>query len=264
MGTQPLSVLGIDAAWTEKNPSGIALIQTEGERWKCVVVSPSYDSFTATAKKHPANWGEKPIGGLPKFRNILAAAQELLGGKEVDVIAVDMPLSTAPITGWREADLAVSRSFGGMGCGVRPPTMERPGRLSTLFTRTLATVGFELTTSPTDRRSLHQLIEVDPHPAIVRLLNENYRVPYKRGRMELRMPHLLRIVDGLTKEIDNIDLRLPKQSVTGRSIGLKRFEDAIDALVCAWVGAQYLLGNAEPYGDSTAAIWIPRRVPHAL
>jgi predicted RNase H-like nuclease len=39
--------------------------------------------------------------------------------------------------------------------------------------------------------------------------------------------------------------------------GLKRYEDALDALVCAWVGAKYLLGEAVAYGDGTAAIWVP-------
>jgi predicted RNase H-like nuclease len=39
--------------------------------------------------------------------------------------------------------------------------------------------------------------------------------------------------------------------------GLKRYEDSLDALVCAWVGAKYLEGEAVAYGDHTAAIWIP-------
>ena len=37
---------------------------------------------------------------------------------------------------------------------------------------------------------------------------------------------------------------------------LKRFEDTLDALVCAWVGACYLAGHAECYGDAAAAIWV--------
>jgi predicted RNase H-like nuclease len=39
--------------------------------------------------------------------------------------------------------------------------------------------------------------------------------------------------------------------------GLKRYEDSLDALVCACVGAKYLEGSAVPYGDNTAAIWVP-------
>jgi predicted RNase H-like nuclease len=65
-------------------------------------------------------------------------------------------------------------------------------------------------------------------------------------------------VAGLKKEIDKIDLNLPEEHAPGTVSGLKRFEDAIDALVCAWVGAQYLKGNALPYGDIAGAIWIPK------
>ena len=36
---------------------------------------------------------------------------------------------------------------------------------------------------------------------------------------------------------------------------LKRYEDAIDALICCWVGTLYAEVNARPLGDNTAAIW---------
>jgi tetratricopeptide (TPR) repeat protein len=32
---------------------------------------------------------------------------------------------------------------------------------------------------------------------------------------------------------------------------------ALDALVCAWVGAKYLVGEVAVYGDAEAAIWVP-------
>ena len=38
---------------------------------------------------------------------------------------------------------------------------------------------------------------------------------------------------------------------------LKRYEDALDALICCWVGTLYAEGNARPLGDDTAAIWCP-------
>jgi len=34
-------------------------------------------------------------------------------------------------------------------------------------------------------------------------------------------------------------------------------EDAIDALVCAWVGIAYLEDRVVSYGDATAPIWSP-------
>jgi len=38
---------------------------------------------------------------------------------------------------------------------------------------------------------------------------------------------------------------------------LKRYEDALDGLVSAWVGIEYLEGRAQAYGHATAAVWVP-------
>jgi predicted RNase H-like nuclease len=39
----------------------------------------------------------------------------------------------------------------------------------------------------------------------------------------------------------------------------KAFEDTLDAVICAWVAVRALEGLAVPFGDDTAAIWIPMR-----
>ncbi len=62
------------------------------------------------------------------------------------------------------------------------------------------------------------------------------------------------IRDALSAEIDGIDLPIPDACTKARA---KRHEDALDALVCAWVGARDVEGRATPYGDETAAIWCP-------
>jgi predicted RNase H-like nuclease len=41
---------------------------------------------------------------------------------------------------------------------------------------------------------------------------------------------------------------------------LKRYEDALDALICGWVGVEYLAGRAVPLGNEDAAIWCPADV----
>jgi predicted RNase H-like nuclease len=52
-------------------------------------------------------------------------------------------------------------------------------------------------------------------------------------------------------------MELPDPTSAVPVSGLKRYEDSLDALVCAWVGAKYLEGETVAYGDHTAAIWIP-------
>nr|WP_280514606.1 DUF429 domain-containing protein [Rhizobium anhuiense] len=53
-------------------------------------------------------------------------------------------------------------------------------------------------------------------------------------------------------------LSLP--SSDARGFEMKGFEDALDAVVCAWVGACMMDGRAKAYGDVESAIWIPARV----
>lgn len=38
---------------------------------------------------------------------------------------------------------------------------------------------------------------------------------------------------------------------------LKRYEDALDALVCAWVGIKFMEGHALALGDDRCAVWVP-------
>ena len=101
-------VLGIDAAWTAKEPSGVALLEGSPGEWRCVTVTPSYDSFLALAAGAPIDWTVKAQGAIPEASQLITAAERLLGGVKVAVVTVDMPLATIPITGRRAADSAVS------------------------------------------------------------------------------------------------------------------------------------------------------------
>jgi hypothetical protein len=42
---------------------------------------------------------------------------------------------------------------------------------------------------------------------------------------------------------------------------LRAYEDALDAVICARVAACALERRAVPFGDETAAIWIPQAPP---
>jgi hypothetical protein len=55
----------------------------------------------------------------------------------------------------------------------------------------------------------------------------------------------------------NVSVELPDPTSTLPVLGLKCYEDSLDALVCAWVGVKYLAGDAVPYGNDIAAIWVP-------
>jgi predicted RNase H-like nuclease len=136
--------------------------------------------------------------------------------------------------------------------------------------RALAGRGFALGTAeasigPAPARSL---LEVFPHAAVLALLGSGYRVPYKAARAARYWPEaspaerrgrLLRtwrrILRALRARISGIELPLPRVAPAhGR---MKRLEDALDALVCAWVGIEFLAGRARAFGDAEAAVWAP-------
>ncbi len=265
------AILGVDAAWTGRGPSGVALIETSVQGWRAIALAPSYAAFLALAQGVPVDWQVKAPGGAPEPGRLLRAAQMLLAGGPVDLIAVDMPVATVPVNARRAADDAISRAFGALGCAVHSPTKERPGAVGGVLTQGFRAAGFGIATAKTPPGTARRLLEVYPHPALVLLLNADYRVKYKVGkarkywpdkpaeqRASLLLEQLARILAALSAEIDGIALTLPAPGRVASLAGLKPFEDALDALVCAWVGARYLAGKARAYGDATAAIWVPQ------
>ncbi|MDP9375345.1 MAG: DUF429 domain-containing protein [Chloroflexota bacterium] len=160
------AVLGIDAAWTATEPTGVALIRGEGSDWRCVALAPSYDAFVALASGKSVDWQMTAGGAAPEPGTMLAAAERLLGDERVAVAAVDMPLATLPITARRAADGAVSRAFSGRGCGTHSPSPERPGSISTRLAEGFAARGYPLATAATPPGTAPRLVEVYPHPAL--------------------------------------------------------------------------------------------------
>lgn len=105
-------VLGIDAAWTPHEPSGVALVAKLTGRWRSLCVAPSYASFLDHAEGVPVDWiAGRFQGDNPDLGKLLPAAAKI-AGKDVDVVSVDMPVSTVPFSGRRVADNAISRAFG--------------------------------------------------------------------------------------------------------------------------------------------------------
>jgi predicted RNase H-like nuclease len=302
-------VLGIDAAWTEAHPSGVALLACDGDdlsgrsgdraddrardrtgdrtgdrvgRCRLVALAPSYASFVALAGNTPhhvpciaagnrshdfqaIDWRARPTGGVPECDALIEACIAIAGAPP-DVIAIDMPLSTRPIVGRRVADNAIASALGRYGLGVHTPTPDRPGPIAELMRAGFEAHGYRLATAgsrPSNHRASNpapmsrSILEVFPHAAAIRLLGASYRVPYKLGRAAQYWPDKTTeqrkraILDkwrairrGL--DVDGFDLRMRAS---------KRYEDALDAVVCAWVGVEFLAGRAKPYGDDTAAVW---------
>jgi predicted RNase H-like nuclease len=220
-----LIVLGIDAAWTAHRASGVAVVVGAAGGWKCVAAAASYEDFYERAGCH----------------GLLAAVAKIAGGMP-DVVAVDMPLARIPITSRRNCDNLLTRAFVRNGCGVHSSSPERPGRVSSEMMHALEKDGYELAVAKSSAVP-KQVIEVYPHVASVMERKQRIR------------RNLARILRALKKHISGIGLRIPAEAAGPTE--LKRFEDTLDAIVCAWIGICFWEGRCLAYGDETAAIWVP-------
>ena len=265
------AVLAIDAAWTEREPSGVAVLARDARTgWRCAGLAPSYAAFIALAAGVAVDWSARSFTGDRPAADSLLAAAEHLAGQQVGLVTVDMPVSTVPISGRRAADNAVSKAFGRFQCGTHTPNPRRPGAIGRVLSEGFTAAGYPVATTRTGCGTECRLTEVYPHPALVKLLRLERRLPYKQGKstkywpgsdIAKRIRNLLSVYDrvlaALTDRISGIGLDLPHPDDVPSLAFLKRYEDALDALVCGWVGIEYLRGRATPYGDKTAAIWIP-------
>lgn len=251
-------VLGIDAAWTAHNPSGLALATQDQGKWSLHSVWPSYADFL-----------DAPMLSAADLPDRVAS----LCGRYPDLIAVDMPLSDLPITARRAADREVSRAYGGRAAATHSPSALRPGPIADRMRQELGSRGYELRHSARpDRR----LAEVYPHPALIELLQAPRRLPYKiqragkywpdlppsarRANLRIEWTRILKTLETLLPGTRNA-LAMPPTDASLAS--LKSFEDQLDAIICAAVAVEIIEGRATSYGDATAAVWIPTPRPCA-
>ncbi len=260
------AVLGIDAAWTAHNPSGIALVVETAGGWRLVAAEPSYDRFLARAGGRPVA-GLRPMGSLPDAAALLTAAKTL-GGTDVSLATVDMPLALTPITGRRVSDRTISSAYGARKCATHAPSAERPGPISDKLREDFGSLGYSLLTGTVCSPGL---AEVYPHPALVELAGASERLMCKASRARLYWPHLsplqrrekllqvwAQIATLLERQVKGVAELLPEVTPSSSGVAFKAFEDTLDAIICAWIGICILEGRATSYGDHDSAIWVPR------
>jgi len=139
------AVIGIDAAWTLTQPSGVALAVLIGDEWQLRAVAPSYQRFQALADESLV-CEPKPLGRTPDVRALLQAGRKLAAAP-IDIVAIDMPLSNSPIVGRRRSDDAVSRAYGGRKCSTHSPSDIRPGIISDTLRAQAEGEGYALATT---------------------------------------------------------------------------------------------------------------------
>lgn len=258
------AVLGIDAAWTPTQPSGVALVAETANGWHLLTAESSYQNFHASIDRRIMR-EPRPTGSLPNVPALLETASTI-SERTIDLVAVDMPLAYSQITCRRLADNEVSREYGARHCSTHSPSALRPGAMSDNLRLAFAEAGYPLRTQSPITPGL---IEVYPHPALVELTEAPLRLRYKvsksrsywPGREKAEREQLIfeqwdKIINCLDREIGGVRAALLKPR-PGPQFLLKAYEDMLDAVVCAWVAICVLEGRARAFGNADSAIWIP-------
>lgn len=232
MSIPRLSFIGIDPAWKEGNPSGVARL----------------------------NWNDR--GLTLDYSGLLRTDSEILDfvlppEDEARILGIDAPIIAPNPKGTsRPCDREVSKVFGRFHASAHSANQERCKRPIRLRKK-LEAKGFDpephLKPKTAPKGYLRQ-IEVYPHPAQVVLFQRNRIIKYKKGKVEDKRKGLAELAGriknhlrkGAPRPCSSKALRelLETDVHSLRGEGLKGFEDKLDALICAFiVGAYWYWGE---------------------
>ena len=235
--------VGLDLAWGRSADTGIAVIDGSGELLELATVRSDAEIMDRMDEWAP--------GGC--------------------VVAVDAPLIVSNETAMRQCERLVGRYFARFGVTCHASNRQNPafrdgGRASALAEQLSLD-------SAHDSSSSRRAIEVYTHTAIVQLfgLPRALRYKHRSGRdfvfLRLELSRLLDHIEGL--ETSNPPLRVRhhvgwqqvRETVASatRKADLKDVEDAVDAIVCAYVAllAHLHRDRVRVLGDSAGYILTP-------
>ena len=216
--------IGIDLAWSvDRNHSGIVVLR--GDERGARFVTSSNDL--------------KALTGVVEF------VQE--HSSESTVVAVDAPLIVNNTTGSRECELEIGRRFGRFQASCHSNNLTRnPQPAGVRLVEALAPLGFrhDFDIARVRQRKGQWLFEVYPHPAMVVLFRLKRIIRYKKGTVAQRrrglrvlQRHLRTLTEGSGGLIGTLELQdlLSQNLLDLRGKALKRYEDTLDALFCAYL-----------------------------
>jgi predicted RNase H-like nuclease len=222
----PTTYIGLDLAWSHRNPTGAATLR--GTTAGATLVAP------------PALLGAMDV--------IVAYVAAMVGDGPA-IVAVDAPLRVPNATGRRPAEADLAAVFQRFHAGAHPANrrlLDRgDGVRGELLVERLADLGFRLADRIAAGESGRIVTEVFPHPAMVTLFELPHTLKYKArpGRStETRLSawrsyqrHMLGLADADPQLAGHAAL-LATDVATLRGTSLKGYEDRVDALLCAYIG----------------------------
>jgi predicted RNase H-like nuclease len=212
--------VGLDLAWGERRPSGVATLAADG---RLVDIAAAHDDASIAARLRPYTRGDC-------------------------VVAIDAPLIVTNKTGQRMCETALNRDFRRFDAGAHPANTGKP-EFAGIPRGARIAARLRLDMDP-DSREMRRAIEVYPHPATVALFRLGRTLKYKHkpgrsfGHLKSELLALMRLLEGLagaevsmrvTDHPEWARLRHHVETAT-RKFQLRAAEDPVDAVVCAYVG----------------------------
>ncbi len=255
--------IGLDLAWGRKNTTGAVCLELlarggQPQSWRVCAHSDS-------------------LGDDEDVLSFVREYQQSPGGKESNygdgcVVAIDAPTLVPNETGRRPAEAECQLQFGRYQAGPHPANRSRYKgdiRGEIIARELVAKDGYAHDPAP-PRVNERRVMEVFPHPAHVALFNLSRTLKYKAkpGRtLTSRLAEFDRY-EAYLRALEHADpALLPDDSVLTRPgdptlAALKRYEDRLDALTCAYIAAYYIRWGAkrvQVLGDMTTGhIVVPR------
>ncbi|GAB4012301.1 DUF429 domain-containing protein [Nocardioides ultimimeridianus] len=241
--------VGVDLAWGERRPTGLAVVDEEG---RLVHVS-----------------------AVTTDDEIAAALAPYVDGD--CLVALDAPLVVTNPTGARACETALNRDFARFDAGAHPANTGKPEFAEQPRGARIA-ARLKLDMNPRSGRS-RRAIEVYPHPATVALFRLGRTLKYKNktGRKVEQLQAELTVLMGLIEGLAHAD---PPLAVAGaawstlhtavqearRKSELRVVEDQVDAVLCAYIG---LFADRRPdatttYGDFETGYIVTPTLPEDL
>ncbi|MGB3827674.1 MAG: DUF429 domain-containing protein [Ornithinimicrobium sp.] len=239
--------VGLDLAWGENKPTGVAVLDSGGH---LLHVSSQTDDATITAALSPYLSG--PC-----------------------LIAIDAPLVVTNPTGNRPAEKALNQDYRTFQAGAHPANTGKPEfRGVPRGARLARALDLDMDPHSTAER---RAIEVYPHPATIALFRLGRTLKYKQraGRTAtdlrlalLQLMHLVETLKGADPPLSVAhhqgwrDLFAQVEAAQRKS-ELRRVEDQVDAVLCAYVAmyAQLRPDSTTVYGDFDTGYIITPSLP---
>jgi predicted RNase H-like nuclease len=241
-----MKIIGIDLAWqSERNTTALAI----GELHNGVLrISELYDS----------------LAGLREIKDVIERQVDIGG------VAIDASLIIENDSGQRPCEKALSKVYGGRksSCHASNKTLY-PNASSAALATYLSERGFAHLGRPNEER---WQIECYPHPAIIEIFDLPERLSYKKGRVgekkqgQVQLANLIITLEDsqvlkLQTSAEVSDYLVEENILAKRGRRMKQNEDALDSIICAYIGALYAseIPNSIFGSIATGYIYVPTK-----